>query len=132
MAGNAGRLERIDLKARLGMFDPDGCLVEDCREIWQLIEPLKEEIARQFWVEYARSPNLPYKLDEKKIDDLTQRIIAYVEARYANIADDKWVEMAGQYVASATSANIPLTTLFAGIAAASNKRLEIVSRKVID
>jgi methyl-accepting chemotaxis protein len=95
MAGNAGRLERIDLKARLGMFDPDGSLVEDCREIWQLIEPLKEEIARQFWVEYARSPNLPYKLDEKKIDDLTQRIIAYVEARYANIADDKWVEMAG-------------------------------------
>ena len=132
MSGNAGRQDRIDLKARLAMFDPDGQLVEDCREIWQLIEPLKEEIARQFWVEYARSPNLPYKLDEKKIDDLTQRIIAYVEARYANIADEAWVDMAGQYVASATGANIPLTTLFAGIAAASNKRLEIVSRKVID
>src|SRR5688572_9543267 len=120
MAGNAGR-EGIDLKARLAMFDPDGTLADDCREIRSLIEPAKEQIARQFWIEYARSPNLPYKLDEKKIDELSQRIIAYVEARYANIDDDKWVEMAGSYVASATSANIPLTTLFAGIAAASNK-----------
>src|SRR5215217_7886502 len=130
MAGNAGRQDEVDLKGRLELFDPDGTLAEDCREIWSLIEPDKEEIARQFWIEYARSPNLPYKLDEKKIDELSQRIIAYVEARYANIDDDKWVEMAGSYVASATAANIPLTTLFAGIAAASNKREEIVGTKL--
>ena len=130
MAGNAGRQEKIDLKGRLAMFDPDGTLVADCREIWSLIEPAKEDIARQFWIEYARSPNLPYKLDDKKIDDLTQRIIAYVEARYRDIENDKWVEMAGQYVAAATAAQIPLTTLFAGIAAASNKGQEVAGIKL--
>jgi methyl-accepting chemotaxis protein len=130
MAGNAGRQEAIDLKTRLAMFDPDGTLAEDCREIWTLIEPAKEQIARQFWIEYARSPNLPYKLDEKKIDDLTQRIIAYVEARYSNIEDPKWVDMAGEYVSAATAANIPLTTLYAGIASASNKGQEISGIKL--
>ncbi len=129
MAGNAGR-EGIDLKARLAMFDPDGTLAEDCREIWSLIEPAKEQIARQFWIEYARAPNLPYKLDEKKIDELTQRIMAYVEARYSNIENDAWVEMAGQYVGAATAATIPLTTLYAGIAAASNKGQEIAGIKL--
>jgi hypothetical protein len=38
--------------------------------------------------------------------------------------------MAGQYVAAATGANISLTTLFAGIAAASNKGQEIIGRTI--
>jgi len=116
----------------MASFDPEGTLADDCREIWALIEPEKEEVARQFWIEYARSPNLPFKLDEEKIDGLTQRIIPYVEAKYGNIGDPAWVEMAGHYVAAATAANIPLTTLFAGIAAASNKGQEIAGRKIRD
>src|SRR5687768_16795320 len=132
MAGNAGRQDEIDLQGRMKLFDPDGTLAADCREIWSLIEPEKEELARQFWVEYARSPHLPMKLDEAKIDELTQRIIPYVEAKYARIGSTEWVEMAGRYVAAATGANIPLTILFAGIAAAANKGQDIAGRKIAD
>ena len=130
MAGNAGRQDEVDFHGRIRLFDPDGTLTADVREIWSLIEPEKVEIARQFWVEYARSPKLTIKLDEAKIDELTQRIIPYLEARYNNIADPKWVEMAGGYVSAATSAGIPLSTLFAGIAAASNKGQEISAYKL--
>jgi methyl-accepting chemotaxis protein len=130
MAGNAGRQDEVDLKGRLALFDPDGTLAADCREIWSLIEPEKDEIARQFWVEYARSPNLPFTIDDAKIDELTQRIVPYVEARYASVADPKWVEMASQFVGAATAANIPLTVLYAGIAAASNKGQEVAGRKL--
>jgi methyl-accepting chemotaxis protein len=132
MVGNAGRQDEIDLQERMKLFDPDGTLAADCREIWSLIEPEKEELARQFWVEYARSPHLPVKLDETKIDELTQRIIPYVEAKYARIGSTEWVEMAGRYVAAATGANIPLTILFAGIAAAANKGQDIAGRKIAD
>ena len=130
MVANGSRQEEVDLKAKLRMFDPDGTLAADCREIWSLIEDEKEKVAREFWVEYARSPGLPFPLDDAKIDELTQRIIPYVEAKYASLADPKWVEMVGQYVAAATGANIPLSTLYAGIAAASNKGQEVASRKL--
>jgi len=132
MVGNSGRDDEIGLSERIALFDPEGTLVADCREIWSLIEPEKVEVARQFWLEYARAPNLPFELDDAKIDELTQRIIPYVEAKYSNIGDAGWVEMAGQYVAAATGAHIPLTTLFAGIAAASNKGQEIAGRKIRD
>jgi methyl-accepting chemotaxis protein len=120
----------VDLKARLEAFDADGTLAADCREIWSLIEDGKDEVARQFWIEYARAPNLPFPIDEAKIDALAARIVPYVEAKYARLGDPEWVELAGQYVAAATGAGVSLTTLFAGIAAAANKGQEIAGRKI--
>ena len=132
MHGSNGRDDEIRLEERLQIFDREGTLEADCREIWALIEPEKERVARQFWVEYARSPGLPMPLDEDKIDSLTQRIIPYVEAKYARVRDPKWVDMVGQYVAAASAANVPLTMLYAGIAAAANIGQAIVVAKVKD
>src|SRR4051812_18611088 len=128
-AAAAGNGE-VGLEGRIELFDPDGTLAADCREIWSLIEGEKDKVARQFWVEYSRAPNIPFALDEAKIDELTARIIPYVEAKYSNLRDPAWVEMAGQYVAAATGAGIPLTTLFAGIAAAANVGHEVAGRQL--
>ena len=132
MVGNAGAQDDLGFERRLKLFDPDGTLAADCREIWALIEPEKAEVARQFWVEYARSPEVADPLDQAKIDALTQRIIPYVEAKYGDVTGWLWVELAGQYVAAATGAGISLTTLSGGIAAASNKGQEIVARKLAE
>ena len=130
MVGIAGRHEEVTLEGRIDLFDAGNSLEADCREIWSLIEPEKEQVARQFWIEYARSPQLPFPLDESKIDELTQRIIPYVEAKYGDLRGPQWVELAGQYVAAAAAAGIPLTTLYAGIASASAAGQEIVGRKI--
>ena len=53
MAGASQTQDEIELERRLAAFDLDGTLEADCREIWALIEPEKDAIARQFWVEYA-------------------------------------------------------------------------------
>jgi methyl-accepting chemotaxis protein len=132
MAGAAGIENGIGLERRLALFDRGGTLAEECREIWALIEPEKHAIARQFWIEYARAPDLPFPLDEDKIDALATRIVPYVEAKYTALADPAWAEMAGQYVAAAAAAGIPLTTLYAGIAAASNLGQEVAGRKLED
>src|SRR3954471_20135415 len=105
MAGASETQDAIGLERRLALFDRDSSLEADCREIWSLIEPEKTEIARQFWVEYARAPGLPFELDEAKIDALTQRIVPYVEAKYRKLGDPAWVDMAGKYVAAAAAAN---------------------------
>ena len=132
MAGASQTQDDIGLARRLAAFDLDRTLEADCREIWSLIAPEKTEIARQFWIEYARAPGLPFELDEAKIDALTQRIVPYVEAKYRKLGDPAWVDMAGKYVAAAAAANIPLTTLYAGIAAAANLGQEIAGRKIAD
>ena len=132
MQGSRARDEEIRLDDRIQAFDRDNRLEADCREIWSLIEPEKAIVARQFWIEYSRAPNLPAPLDEAKIDALTERVIPYVEAKYGNVRDPKWVAMVGQYVSAASSANVPLTVLYAGVAAAANVAQEIVASKVRD
>ena len=130
MSGDSGKSDTVDLGARLKLFDPDGKLGDGCREIWTLIEPAKAEVARQFWIEYSRAPGLPVPLDETKIDALVDRILPYVEAKYSRIEDPAWVDMAGNYVAAATAAGVPLSILYAGIAAASVKGNEVAIRQL--
>jgi methyl-accepting chemotaxis protein len=124
--------DEVSVADRLKAFDPDGTLPEACREILALIAPEQERVARQFWLEYAKSPAIPFPLDARKIDDLTARIVPYLEAKFRDIADPAWTRMAGDYVAAAAQAGVPLTTLFAGIAAASVAGQEIVARALAD
>lgn len=132
MVGTAGQQDEVRLDTRIEAYDPDGTLEADCREILALLGSEKERVARQFWIEYARSPNIPFPLDEAKIDELTKRIIPYVEAKFGNIRNPKWVGMAGEYVAAAAAAGVPLTTLFAGISAASTVGQGITFRAIGD
>ncbi len=132
MHGSSGRDDEIRLEERIQAFDRDGTLEADCREIWGLIEAEKAVVARQFWLEYARAPNLPAPLEEAKIHALAERVIPYVEAKYNDIRNPKWIAMVGQYVAAASAANVPLTILYAGVAAAANVAQEIVAAKVHD
>lgn len=125
-----GNQEAFEFAERIALFDPSGTLEADCREIWTLIEDEKEEVAREFWREYARSPDVPFSLDEARIADLSRQIVPYVEAKYANLRDPRWVEIAGQFVATATATKVSLTTIYASLAAASNKGQEIAGRKI--
>ncbi|MGZ8312249.1 MAG: methyl-accepting chemotaxis protein [Allosphingosinicella sp.] len=117
MTGINRRQEEIDLKGRIKLFDPDGSLARDCREVWTLIEPEKEAIARVFWVEYSRHPDIKQPLSEAKIAEMSQRICPYLEARHCHLHSPEWVERGGHHVAAATKANVPLTAIYAGSAA---------------
>ncbi|WP_114953159.1 methyl-accepting chemotaxis protein [Sphingosinicella terrae] len=119
MVGISGRQDEVEIGGRLPMFDPDGSLAGHCAEIWELIGPDKMALARAFWTAYARSPALKQPLTDSKIDALAQRILPYLEAKHTNLTGQAWVDQAGEHVAAATSANVPLTAIFAGSAALS-------------
>ncbi len=125
-----GRHDEVRLEGRIEFFDPEGTLEGDCREIWSLIEADKRDVARQFWIEYQRSPAIPEPLDEAKIEELTDRIVPYIEAKYNALRSGAWVEMIGVYVATGATAGIPLTTLYAGIASAAATAQRIVTGKI--
>ncbi len=123
-----GHKDEAELKDRIALFEVDGDLETECREIWSLIEPEADKTARQFWVQYARSPEVKTPISPDKLDELTARILPYLEAKYSNLGDPKWTEMAGEYVALAAGAGISLTTLFAGISAGAQVGHDILIR----
>jgi methyl-accepting chemotaxis protein len=128
MNGRIGDGGAVSLEGRIELFENGGDLAAECREIWAVISPGKEEIARQFWVQYANSPEVKQAIDSAKLDELTRRIVPYLDAKYSDLRDPAWVGIAGGYVAAAAAAGISLTTLFAGISAGSQVGHDLLIR----
>ena len=112
--------EEVRLEGRIEMFDLSGELVGRCAEIWRHVSGEAEAIARAYWTQYARSSEVKQPIGAKKMDELVQRLIPYLTARYTTLGDRRWVELAGSYVEAASKAGVSLTTLFSGISAASD------------
>ena len=122
--------EEVRLERRIGMFDVSGRLQADCAEIWTLISPHQEQIARAYWERYRRSPDIKRPISDAKMEELIQRLLPYLGARYSRIGEHGWVELAGTYVEQATKAGISLTTLFSGIAAAADRAHQLLEQAV--
>jgi methyl-accepting chemotaxis protein len=120
-----GRSDDVSLDRRIELFAQEGDLVADAREIWELVGDEKDRIARQFWVQYSRSDEVE-DISEEKLAVLTRRITPYIETKYSKLDDPSWVETAASYVAAAASANISLTTLYAGISAGAQQVHDIL------
>jgi methyl-accepting chemotaxis protein len=115
---------------RVKLFDPEGSLGENCREIWSLLEPDAVEVASAFWRHYFSSPEVSIALDDERLAELAGRIVPYIECRYSAVEGQGWVDMAREHVAAASAAGVSLSTLFAALAAASCKGQEVVGRKL--
>ena len=119
--------DEVRLEGRLGMFDPSGALPEHSAEIWSLISPQREKIARAYWERYSCSPEVTRSIDAAKMDELVQRLLPYLETRYLSLRDQRWSDLAGGYVAAAANAGISLTTLFSGVAAAGEAATAVLA-----
>jgi methyl-accepting chemotaxis protein len=123
---------RVSLDGRIEMFDPTGKLAEHCAEIWRLIEGRGEAIARAYWTQYARSPELNRPIDAAKMDELVARVRPYLACRYSSLRDPQWVDTAAGFVAAAARANVSLSTLFGGIAAAAYAAQGLLAEAMAD
>ncbi|MDQ3140088.1 MAG: methyl-accepting chemotaxis protein [Pseudomonadota bacterium] len=128
MSGSKADNGEVNVRDKIALFDSDGTLGPDCAEIWSLIAGEVMIIARAFWEQYARSPDLSEAIPEAKLDDLTRRIAPYIEAKYSAIADQKWADNVRDYVRAAASGKIALTTLYAGISAGSAVAHDVLAR----
>ena len=57
MGGTTAAQAGVTIDERIGMFDSQGTLREQAREVWNLVEPQVESVARAFWTRYAQSPD---------------------------------------------------------------------------
>jgi len=128
----AGETDGIDLKRRIALFDVDGRLEDDCRDIWSFVQSEKRTIARAFWEHYSRSDDVTQKITGAKLDELADRIIPHIEAKHGALADPKWVDMTRIYVEAASKGGISLTTLYAGITGCGQKMMEVLQAALAD
>ncbi len=132
MSGSKVEYGEVLVAERVRMFDADGRLAEDCAEIWGLIKQDLGAIARAFWTQYASSPEIASPISEEKLDELTQRISPYIEAKYSNIMGQQWADRVKAYVVAAAAAKVSLTTLYAGISAGASQAHDSLAAALSD
>jgi methyl-accepting chemotaxis protein len=124
-------LGEVRLDTRIDRFDPEGTMAADCREIADLFAGEGTQVARRFWTHIGGAPGAN-EVPAGEMDGLVQKVLPYLAARYANIRDQKWVDMVGIFAEEMTRAKISLTTLLSAIGAAAAESHKILAEKIPD
>ena len=109
------------MKARIRLFDGDGKLADNCREIASLFAADSVRVARRFWTHFGNAPEVGTPFEGAAMDEMVAKILPYLAAKYSDVGGQKWADMVGTYVEEATEARISLTTLISSISAAAEE-----------
>jgi len=121
-----------DLARSLHLYDINGDLPGRARELWQLISDDGKELAREFWRRYAISPEVNDKFDEQRLDQLAEKILPFIQAKFDKLDHPQWTHESQSYVARALGAGLSLSTLLAGINAETEAAYAAMRRRVAD
>src|SRR4029453_13161792 len=99
----------------LRLYDTSGDLPDRARELWKVISADAKEMAREYWRRYAKSPEVNNRFDDTKIDELADKIVPFITAKFEHIDRREWTDQAQDYVARALGAGLTLSTLLVGI-----------------
>jgi methyl-accepting chemotaxis protein len=122
----------VSVKARIGLFDGDGRLADNCREIASLFAEDGIRVARRFWTHFGNAPDVGAPLEGAAMDEAIARILPFLAAKYGDVGGQKWADMVGTYVEEATEARISLTTLISSISAAAEEGHAILIEKLAE
>ena len=125
----------IPINVRLPDFDWDGTLKETCRDIFTMIQGHERDIAAQFWDRFLQSTGTAHirrHYDGKRLDESIRVSTEYILARYADPADQKWVDYVTHHAATSRAAGIPLHSVLGGISSTHSHTMDIVFEKCGD
>ncbi len=121
-----------DLARGLRLYDTSGDLPERARALWAVIKDDGIDMAREFWRRYAQSPEVRDPIDAAKVESLAQRILPYIEHKFARIESPEWTHQARDYVERSLAAGLTLSTLLAGVSAQTEAAFVALRHKVSD
>jgi methyl-accepting chemotaxis protein len=121
-----------DLARGLRLYDVSGDLPERSRKLWAIIKTGQMEVALAFWRRYSQSPEVKEKLSEAKIEALANRLTPYFSDKFERIDNPEWTFQARAFVESALNGGLTLSTLIAGITAATQASADIIRREIKD
>ncbi|HEU0311248.1 MAG TPA: methyl-accepting chemotaxis protein [Sphingomicrobium sp.] len=121
-----------DLVRSLRLYDTSGNLPERARELWSVISDDVPEVAREFWRRYAKSPEVDEVFEEARIERLAEQIAPYNALKYQQLDRPEWTHYARGYVEKSLGAGLSLSTLLAGINAATEAVYTSLRSRVSD
>ncbi len=121
-----------DLARSLRLYDTNGDLPKASSELWELIGGDAVELAREFWRRYARSPEVTDRFDDGKIEQLSSKILPYINDKFDRLDRPEWTRQAHAYVARALDSGLSLSTLLAGLNAETEAAYALLRSKVTD
>jgi methyl-accepting chemotaxis protein len=127
MGGARGERNQVRIEERFALFDFDGSLAADAKELWSLIAPEEELVARAYWAQFDRARALTSSAGEG-YDELLQQILSYLALKFGDLAGQKWVDVAHDYVSKADDAGFTMTVLISATSAAASVGQEILVR----
>jgi methyl-accepting chemotaxis protein len=126
----ASAANQVRIEARIGRFDSDGRLAEDCREIAGLFADQAVRVAKSFWTHFLAAPDVAKAAEGEEMDALVRKILPYLAAKYADVGGQKWGDMVEGFVKEATAERVSLTTLISSIAAAAAEGHKVLAEKL--
>ncbi|NYT41135.1 chemotaxis protein [Sphingomonas sp. R-74633] len=121
---------RIDVRARLRIFDFEGTLLASGRAAWQALEPEIRAVSEAFWEQWLRC----FADERNWATDDTQKMIdvgvVFLKNRFLETEGRAWIESIERSVAAAYAAGVPPMALLSMISASDRAALEILIRRV--
>ncbi|MBX3593227.1 methyl-accepting chemotaxis protein [Sphingomonas sp.] len=121
---------KIDLAARLRVFDFDGGLEELSRGVWTMLEPDIQAISGAYWQQWLRC----FADQRNWATADTQKMIeigaVFLRNRFLDTRGRAWVESIERSVAAAYAADVEPMALLSMINASDRAALEVLVRRV--
>ncbi|MDG2533167.1 methyl-accepting chemotaxis protein [Sphingomonas sp. HITSZ_GF] len=121
---------RIDVRARLRVFDIDGTLAASGRAAWEALEPEIRAVSEAFWNQWLRC----FADERSWATDDTQKMIdvgvVFLRNRFLDTEGRAWIESIERSVAAAYAAKVQPMALLSMISASDRAALEILIRRV--
>ncbi|MEG3180992.1 methyl-accepting chemotaxis protein [Sphingomonas sp. LT1P40] len=121
---------RIDIAARLRIFDFDGSLDRLSRDVWTMLEPEIRAISEAYWQQWLRC----FADERNWATDDTQKMIdvgvVFLRNRFLDTRGRAWVESIERSIAAAYAADVEPMALLSMINASDRAALEVLVRRV--
>ena len=121
---------KIDIRARLRVFDVEGSLARSSREAWETLEPEIHSVSEAYWQQW-----LHCFADERTwaTDDTAKMIdvgVVFLKSRFLDLQGNAWVESIERSVAAAYDADVPPMALLSMISASDRAALQVLMRRL--
>ncbi|TGX55256.1 chemotaxis protein [Sphingomonas gei] len=121
---------RIDIRARLRVFDVEGSLVRSSREAWEALEPEIQSVSEAYWQQWLRC----FANQRNWASDDTAKMIdvgvVFLRNRFLDLQGSAWIESIERSVAAAYAAEVPPMALLSMISASDRAALQVLTRRL--
>jgi methyl-accepting chemotaxis protein len=119
---------KIDVAARLRVFDVDGSLAGAGRETWKVIEPEVKSISQAYWQQWQRCFTDERIWAPHETEKMIEVGCTFLRNRFLDTAGRAWVESIERSVAAAYVGDVSPLALLSMINASDRVALEVINR----